>query len=199
MLTWHELGGRLGALPLAVTRWPQSVQALLRDLGVRTIGDCARLPREGFARRVGESFLLELDRAYGRNVDLRAEYSPPERWSARAELGEETVDSALFMAAIEQLIDELIFKFTHTLEMDWMLPGVPPTGRRVEVPIVVVVGIHHGKVSHERIYWDQASVLVQIGMLDPDVLPVVGAEAAAKVLDPSRPSNTLIEAAERRS
>jgi protein ImuB len=107
VLTWHELAGRLGMLPLAVTRWPQPVQALLRDLGIRTIGDCARLPREGFARRVGAGFLLELDRAYGRSVDLRAEYSAPQRWSARVELGEETVDSALFMTAVEQLIDEL--------------------------------------------------------------------------------------------
>jgi carboxymethylenebutenolidase len=95
----------------------------------------------------------------------------------------------------DQLIDELIFTFTHTVEMDWMLPGIPPTGRRVEVPTVVVVGIRDGKVAHERIYWDQASVLVQIGLLDPTGLPVTGAESAAKVLDPSRPSNTLIETA----
>jgi carboxymethylenebutenolidase len=99
----------------------------------------------------------------------------------------------------DQLIDELIFRFTHTVEMDWMLPGVAPTGRRVEVPIVVVVGIRDGKVSHERIYWDQASVLVQIGLLEPGILPVAGAETAAKVLDPSRPSNTLIEAPDRRT
>jgi carboxymethylenebutenolidase len=98
----------------------------------------------------------------------------------------------------EQLVDELIFRFTHTVEMDWMLPGVAPTGRRVEVPTVVVVGIRDGKVSHERIYWDQASVLVQVGLLEADGLPVAGQEAAAKVLDPALPSNTLIEAAERR-
>jgi carboxymethylenebutenolidase len=97
----------------------------------------------------------------------------------------------------DQLIDEMILRFTHTVEMDWMLPGLAPTGRPVEVPIVVVVGIRDGKVSHERIYWDQASVLVQIGVLEPGSLPVAGAESAAKVLDPSRPSNTLIDAAGR--
>jgi carboxymethylenebutenolidase len=97
----------------------------------------------------------------------------------------------------DQLVDELIFRFTHTIEMDWMLPGVPPTGRRVEVPLVVVVGVRDGKVSHERIYWDQASVLLQVGLIDGRGLPVAGAETAAKVLDPSRPSNTLIEAAGR--
>ena len=97
----------------------------------------------------------------------------------------------------DQLVDELIFRFTHTIEMDWMLPGVPPTGRRVEVPLVVVVGVRDGKVSHERIYWDQASVLLQVGLIDGRGLPVAGAETAAKVLDPSRPSNTLIETAGR--
>jgi protein ImuB len=110
VLRWHELAGRLGALPLAVTRWPQPVQALLRDLGVQTLGDCARLPREGFARRVGGDHLLELDRAFGRSVDLRAEYAAPKTWSSRVELDEESVDSELFMAAIEQLVDELVAK-----------------------------------------------------------------------------------------
>ena len=54
------------------------------------------------------------------------------------------------------MIDELIFRFTHDLEMDWMLPGVAPTGRRVEVPLVVVVQTERGEVVFERIYWDQA-------------------------------------------
>jgi carboxymethylenebutenolidase len=79
--------------------------------------------------------------------------------------------------------------------MDWMLPGVPPTGRPVEVPLVVVVQIVDGKVQCERIYWDQASVLVQLGLLDANRLPVAGVETARKVLDPSLPSNTLIERA----
>jgi protein ImuB len=75
---------------------------------LRTVGDCVRLPRDGFARRVGRSYLLELDRAFGRAVDLRAEFKAPESWSSRAELNEESVDSALFMEAVEQLLDELI-------------------------------------------------------------------------------------------
>jgi carboxymethylenebutenolidase len=92
-----------------------------------------------------------------------------------------------------QLVDELIFKFTHTVRMDWLLPGIPPTGKRVEVPIVAVVGFRDGKIAFERIYWDQASVLVQIGLLDAGTLPVTGIESAQKVLDPDLPSNTLIE------
>jgi carboxymethylenebutenolidase len=98
----------------------------------------------------------------------------------------------------DRLVDELVFQFTHTIEMDWMLPGIPPTGRRVEVPLVVVVHFRDGKLAHEYIYWDQASVLVQLGLLDAAALPVAGRESARKVLDPSLPSNTLIVGAERR-
>jgi carboxymethylenebutenolidase len=96
-----------------------------------------------------------------------------------------------------QLVDELISRFTHTVEMDWLLPGIPPTGRRVEIPLVVVVQFRDGKIAHEHIYWDQASVLVQVGLIDPEKLPVSGAESAQKVLDPaSVASNGLIERAE---
>lgn len=80
-----------------------------------------------------------------------------------------------------QLVDEMIFKFTHTSEVGWMLPNIPPTGKRVEVPLVVIVGFKDGKVTHEHIYWDQASVLVQIGLLDPKHLPINGIAAANKM------------------
>jgi carboxymethylenebutenolidase len=84
----------------------------------------------------------------------------------------------------DQLVDEMIFSFTHTQEMPWMLPGIPPTNKRVEVPLVAIVGFRDGKLAHERIYWDQASVLRQIGLLSDGRLPVFGAETARKVLDP---------------
>ena len=87
----------------------------------------------------------------------------------------------------DRLVDEIIFSFTHTAEMPWMLPGVPPTGRCVEVPLVVVVGFRDGKLAHERIYWDQASVLKQIGLLTDPSLPVFGAETARKLLNPAMP------------
>ena len=95
----------------------------------------------------------------------------------------------------DQLVDEMVFKFTHTIRMDWMLPGVPPTGKRVEVPLVAIVRFRDGKLAHEHIYWDQASVLVQIGLLDPAKLPVAGVESARKVLDPSLPANELTKRA----
>ena len=94
-----------------------------------------------------------------------------------------------------QLVDEMVFKFTHTIAMDWMLPGIPPTGKRVEVPLVAIVRFRDGKLAHEHIYWDQASVLVQIGLVDPARLPVAGVETARKVLDPTLPANELMKRA----
>ena len=87
----------------------------------------------------------------------------------------------------ERLVDELIISFTHTTKIDWMLPGINPTGKRVEVVFVVIVGIEGDKVSYEHIIWDQANVLVQIGLLDPTGLPVTGAGAAAKLRNPALP------------
>jgi len=96
----------------------------------------------------------------------------------------------------DQIVDEMVFKFTHTIPMDWMLPGIPPTGKRVEVPLVAIVRVRDGKLAHEHIYWDQASVLVQIGLLDPAKLPVAGVETARKVLDPTLPANALMRRAD---
>ena len=86
-----------------------------------------------------------------------------------------------------RLVDELVISFTHTIKIDWMLPGVEPTGRPVSVAFVVIVGVQDDKIAYEHIYWDQATVLVQIGLLDPSGLPVAGRDAAAKVLDPTIP------------
>jgi carboxymethylenebutenolidase len=81
----------------------------------------------------------------------------------------------------DQLVDEMIFSFTHSREMPWMLPGIPPTNRYVEVALVAIVRFRDGKIAHEHIYWDQASVLKQIGLLTDPGLPVFGAESAHKV------------------
>jgi carboxymethylenebutenolidase len=92
-----------------------------------------------------------------------------------------------------QLVDEMMAKFTHTVGMEWILPGVAPTGKRVELPVVAIIRFRNGKIAHEHIYWDQASVLVQVGLLDPGTLPVVGVDSARKAIDPNLPSNTLID------
>lgn len=91
-----------------------------------------------------------------------------------------------------QVVDEFIMSFTHDREIDWLLPGVAPTGKYVEIPMLGVVKFRGPKLYHEHIYWDQASVLVQVGLLDPAGLPVAGVETARKLLDESLPSNTLM-------
>lgn len=92
-----------------------------------------------------------------------------------------------------RVVDELIFCFTHDCEIDFLLPGVPPTNRYVEIPLVAIVTFNEDKIANEHIYWDQASVLVQIGLLAPDNLPVAGIECARKLQDKSLPSNLLIK------
>ena len=98
----------------------------------------------------------------------------------------------------DQLVDEFVATFTHTIQMDWFLPGVPPTGKPVAVPVVAIVQFREGKMASESLYWDQASVLVQLGLLTAETLPVSGVESARKVLDPTLPSNALIERAKAR-
>ena len=97
----------------------------------------------------------------------------------------------------DQVIDEMVVRFTHTIRMDWMLPGIAPTGKSVEIAMVAVVRFRDSKLAHEHIYWDQASVLVQLGLLDDRSLPVAGRETASKALNPRLPSNALIERADR--
>jgi hypothetical protein len=90
----------------------------------------------------------------------------------------------------DRIIDELSLSFNHNKPIPWLLPGIPPTNRRIEVILVSIVCIKAGKLYSEKVYWDQASVLMQVGLLDPKVvpekfkekgverLPVVGAESA---------------------
>jgi carboxymethylenebutenolidase len=85
------------------------------------------------------------------------------------------------------IVDEMINEFSHTNAMDWIFPGIAPTGKKVKLAVVVIAHFRDGKLAHEHIYWDQASALVQIGRLDPDSLPVVGAEGAERVLASQRP------------
>ncbi|KAK3724406.1 hypothetical protein LTR37_001030 [Vermiconidia calcicola] len=106
---------------------------------------------------------------------------------------------------VDRVVDEMIISFKHTEEVPWILSGVPATEKMVHVALVSILCIRGGKIHHEQLYWDQASVLVQVGLLDPKLvpdsmkkrglkrLPVLGAETAAKVLDEeSHPSNELI-------
>jgi carboxymethylenebutenolidase len=95
-----------------------------------------------------------------------------------------------------RVVDEMILRFTHSIRMDWLLPGIPPTGKRVEVPFVAIIQFEGDKIAHEHLYWDQASVLVQLGLLDR-TLPVRGGEIAAQVLNFTQSMNELIYRANR--
>ncbi len=92
----------------------------------------------------------------------------------------------------DRVVDELLFSFTHDSVIPWMLPGIAPTGKRVEIPLVAIVCFRGDKLYNEHIYWDQASVLVQIGALDPAGLPVAGVETSKKIVDETLPSNELM-------
>ncbi len=89
----------------------------------------------------------------------------------------------------DQVVDELILSFTHDREIYYMLPGIPPTGKYVEIPHVVVMKFKGDKIAHEHIYWDQASLLAQIGLLDPTKLPVTGIQQARTLVQMSKKSN----------
>jgi carboxymethylenebutenolidase len=82
-----------------------------------------------------------------------------------------------------RVVQELVISFTHTVEIEWMIPKIAPTNKKVEIAFVVVAGIENLKLTHEHIYWDQASVLLQLGLLDPQGLPVTGAESARRLLN----------------
>ena len=93
----------------------------------------------------------------------------------------------------DRIVLETVVRFRHDRVLDRYFPGIEPSGKIVEIPTLLLVKFRGDRVCHEHIYWDQASALKQIGALDADGLPVAGAEAAAKVLDETRPSNVFMQ------
>ena len=106
-----------------------------------------------------------------------------------------TVEQVSRTVGAERAVDELIIRFTHTTEMPFWLPGIAPTGRRVEIPLVVVMGFDGDSVASEHIYWDQASLLAQIGLLDTTDLPITGSAQAHALVDAGIALNELIDQA----
>ena|SRR3990167_4921751 len=96
----------------------------------------------------------------------------------------------------DRLVDEQIFRFVHDNKVDFMLPNISPTGKTVAVPLIVIVYIENGKVAKEHIYWDQATVLKQIGLIKDEKLPILGKEEAEKMTNHKIPSNQLLKIAE---
>ena len=81
----------------------------------------------------------------------------------------------------DRIVEEFVIRFTHTLEMDWMLPGLPATGRRLEFALVGIIQFQAGKIANEHLYWDQATVLSQLGVLDHP-LAAAGVGSVAQLL-----------------
>jgi carboxymethylenebutenolidase len=96
-----------------------------------------------------------------------------------------------------RVVDELVLKFTHSVQMDWVLPGVPPTGKHIEFAMVVVVYTENGRISAENLYWDTASIMRQAGLITDPKLPILGAEHARNMLNHTAPLNELIHRAKR--
>lgn len=97
----------------------------------------------------------------------------------------------------DQVVDELILSFTHDREIDYMLPGIPPTDKHVKLPHVVVMKFNGKKIEREHIYWDQGSLLAQIGLLNPQHLPVVAHEQAEKLLSITKFYNKKVSTKKR--
>lgn len=106
--TWHDLAGHLAVLPLAVTAWPERILKRLHEMGITTIGACLRLPREGFARRVGKVCLDDLDKATGRQHDLRPLYDGPKVLGWRTDFANETSDRSVLGRALESGIEIIV-------------------------------------------------------------------------------------------
>lgn len=83
----------------------------------------------------------------------------------------------------DRLVDEAVYRFTHSLQMDWFLPGVPATGKRLEFAMVGIIQFRDGLISQEHLYWDHAGVLAQLGLIQPTVGGVQGADAARRLLE----------------
>jgi len=139
-----------------------------------TMSTMASAPHLNHVPTMAGAFGYEQVKAFYRN-HLVGKFFPPD---VRIASVSQTVGE-------NQIVDELLISFTHTTEIDWLLPGISPTLKPVELAVVAIVGFRDGKISHEHIYWDQAGVLVQIGLLDPSGLPVSGAESARKVVNPT--------------
>ncbi|KAF2220040.1 hypothetical protein BDZ85DRAFT_242661 [Elsinoe ampelina] len=136
--------------------------AWMDEVGGDAAKACAALPGEG----VGRINLPTLTGGFDREglVGFYRDLFGPSAPFIRARLMSRT-------AGQNQVVDEMVVSFKHDRVVQWILPGVPATGREVRIVMVSVVGIKGGKVVAERVYWDQASVLVQIGMLDPALVP----------------------------
>ena len=153
----EALAGRLAALPLACTRWPERSLRSLATMGVRAVGDCLRLPRDGFTRRFEPQMRLDLDRALGHAPDPRAAFVPGERFAARRDLEPELADTARLQRACEPLLDELCAFLQargasiESLELRLLHRDAPPTRLRLRFAEPVTAAARIAALLRERL------------------------------------------------
>ena len=82
---------------------------------------------------------------------------------------------------IDRIVEELIYEFTHDIEMQWLAPGIAPTGNFVVLPVTAIIEFERDKIAHEHLYFDQATLLIQLGVLQPSAVPMNGIESAHKL------------------
>jgi protein ImuB len=176
------LAGRVGRLRPAVTGWPQDTLAMLRSLGVESLADCLRLPRDGFARRVGRAALADLDRALGRRPDPRVPFQAPPSYRGAVELAAETTDTARleraagglfaelegFLRARQRAVNRLMVRLVHLRR--------PPTGVMLGLVAPGLEAAHFAALFAERL--ERLSLPA----------PVVGIELAAGPGEPLDPA-----------
>jgi protein ImuB len=134
--------GRLAALPIACLRWPENIERMLKEMGVGTLGECIRLPRDGLARRIGPEKLRELDQGFGMQPESREFYRPPKRFHAELELPAETANCQLLLESLGRLLGSLkIFLLANQNAVQ-----------------VLWIHLHH---------YDKPSTLLRIGLLQP--------------------------------
>jgi hypothetical protein len=114
------------------------------------------------------------------------------RYKDLEETGWAIEGSGAEIVTVDSIVDEIVIRFTHTCGMDFLLPGAPLMGRRVEIPTFAVAQFQNGRLASKHIYWNHASVLAQIGRLNPACLPIAGVDRARKVLDRTLPGNRLM-------
>ena len=110
VLSMNELSARLGELPLTVLRWPLKKLTLLEQMGMSCLVDCFRLPRDGLGRRLGASYLQEIDRALGRFADPQIKHLVHRRFTSRLDLDTEVIEARLLLQPAEQLLKEVSIK-----------------------------------------------------------------------------------------
>ena len=190
VLDYPELRLRLGVLPVTATDWSKRVQLLLRQMGIETLGACLRLPRAGFARRLGRAVLEDLDKALGRQPDPRTEFSPAETLQWIVDFRTETMDRTVFAEALEAnvvcLAAELRRRQAQIAKLELVfhhLRGTGCAGAGTELTLRFVEPVHEqqrmldpllARLERVALSWPAIAISLRTGPLLPLELDAAG-------------------------